>query len=188
VRRCAPIPGCIPPLSLPTGRVDQKPDQDQKRGELTLGLMAVRNSVGTRGHCGSWLASDDGLTANQSFPDVPWVLHLLASSRASRIVAPQLPQVSSVFNTSKFSADQCGSEPAREGVLTSSSSLPDAPQSIVAREQAPSPQGQSTGGCSRPSVCEPAPGHAASRAGVDALSNHATVSERRTAHVPVGSR
>ncbi|MDR9750366.1 hypothetical protein RG836_02810, partial [Pseudomonas sp. SZMC_28357] len=56
----------------PTGRVDQK----QKRGELTLDLMGIRNSVDILEHWGSCgatirLASDDGLTANPSPADVP---------------------------------------------------------------------------------------------------------------------
>jgi hypothetical protein len=40
-------------------------DQNQKRGELTLDLVVYADSVDNPIHCGSWLASDDGLTANQ---------------------------------------------------------------------------------------------------------------------------
>jgi len=53
--------------------VDQKPkqqqDQDQKRGELTLDLMAYTITAHTSNLCGSWLASDDVLTANTSPKD-----------------------------------------------------------------------------------------------------------------------
>jgi hypothetical protein len=38
-RRYAPLPGCTPPLSLPRGRVNQKPDQ-KLSGELTFGLLS----------------------------------------------------------------------------------------------------------------------------------------------------
>ncbi|WP_218585649.1 hypothetical protein, partial [Pseudomonas izuensis] len=39
-------------------------------GELTLGLLSGEKQVCTV-HCGSWLASEGGLTANLSLADIP---------------------------------------------------------------------------------------------------------------------
>jgi len=109
MRRCAPIPGQTPPLSLPTGRVDQ----NQKRGELTLDLVGVRNSVGTRGHCGSCgatirLASDGGLQPTSHYQMYPIEMWERACSR--RRPANQLI-------TGGCTQSKCGSEPARESGL-----------------------------------------------------------------------
>ncbi|MDR9755146.1 hypothetical protein RG836_27230, partial [Pseudomonas sp. SZMC_28357] len=43
----------------------QKQKPDQKRGELTLDLMGYAIIADTSAPCGSWLASDGVLTANQ---------------------------------------------------------------------------------------------------------------------------
>ncbi len=70
--RCAPTPGSIPPLSLPTSPVDQ----DQKPSSSLRSLLSGAASPRATAllcfcfcFCGSEPARDSGLAANQFHPD-----------------------------------------------------------------------------------------------------------------------
>ncbi len=62
--RCAPTPGSIPPLSLPTSPVDQKQDQKHSSLRSLLSGAASPRAAALLCFCGSEPAREGGLTAD----------------------------------------------------------------------------------------------------------------------------
>jgi len=132
--RCAPTPGSIPPLSLPTSPVDQDQEHSSLRsllsgaaspraaallcfcfcgsepareGGLTADLFLTER---TRSNCGSWLASEGGLTADL-------LLTERTRSNCGSWLASEGGLTADLFLADVLDSN-CGSEPAREGGLT----------------------------------------------------------------------
>ncbi len=164
--RCAPTPGSIPPLSLPTSPVDQDQEHSSLRSLLSgaaspraAALLCLcfcrsepaRESVSTANlslpdspcPCGSWLASEGGLTADLFLADVLDSNCGSEPARESVFTAnPSLPDSpcpcgSWLASEGGLTADcyladvhdsNCRSEPARDGVSTANLSLPDSPR------------------------------------------------------------
>jgi hypothetical protein len=72
----------------------------------------------TQSNCGSWPASDGGLTANQSLPDVP------NPTVGASLLSMETCQPTNLSQMYPFT---CGSELARDGGLPANQSLPDVP-------------------------------------------------------------
>ena len=144
--RCAPTPGSIPPLSLPTSPVDQKQDQERysslrsllsgaaspraaallcfcfcgsepaREGGLTADLFLTER---TRSNCGSWLASEGGLTADLFLADV-------LDSNCGSEPAREGGLTADLFLTERTRSN-CGSWLASEGGQSVNNALPDSP-------------------------------------------------------------
>jgi hypothetical protein len=71
--RCAPTPGSIPPLSLPTSLVDQKQDQKHSSLRSLLSGAAAPRAAALLCFCfcGSEPARDDGGTFKFNLTDIP---------------------------------------------------------------------------------------------------------------------
>ncbi len=121
--RCAPTPGSIPPLSLPTSPVDQDQEHSSLRSLLS-GAASPRAAAlpcFCFCFCGSEPAREGGLPADLFLADV---LHSNWGSEPAR---------EGGLTADLFLADvldsNCGSEPAREGGLPADLSLTEYPRS-----------------------------------------------------------
>jgi len=117
--RCAPTPGSIPPLSLPTSPVDQ----DQKHSSLRSLLSGAASPLcfgfcrsepardgglpadlflteRPRSNCGNWLASEGGLTADLFLTEYPrsklWERACSRRRPDSRPVSHWIPTIKTV--------------------------------------------------------------------------------------------
>ena len=119
--RCAPTPGSIPPLSLPTSPVDQDQEHSSLRSLLSGAASPRAAALLCFCFCGSEPAREGGLPADLFLADV---LHSNWGSEPAR---------EGGLTADLFLADvldsNCGSEPAREGGLPADLSLTEYPRS-----------------------------------------------------------
>jgi hypothetical protein len=117
--RCAPTPGSIPPLSLPTSPVDQDQKHSSLRSLLSGAAAPRAAALLCLCFCGSEPARDGGLTVDLFLADV-------LDSNCGSWLASEGGLTADLFLADVLDSN-CGSEPARESVSTANLSLPDSP-------------------------------------------------------------